>query len=133
MPLIGLALGRGIAEAVGHVAPYIAAAVLAVVGIVMLVGADDDAVVRASRLRGLAFLTLVIATSLDELALGFTVGLLRLSIAIALPLIAVQAVVASQLGLALGARLGSNGADLVERVAGVCLIAMGALVLALEV
>ena len=133
MPLIGLGVGRGIAATVGHVAPYVAAASLAVVGVATLVGRDDDAAARAPQLRGIAFVALALALSLDELALGFTIGLLRLSIVVALPLIAAQAVLASQLGLALGARLGRGGAELAERVAGVCLIVVGALVLALEV
>ena len=133
MPLIGLALGRGIAAAAGHVAPYIAAAVLAAVGVAMLLGDDDATAERVPKLRGFAFLALVTAISLDELALGFAIGLLRISIVVALPLVAAQAVLASQLGLRLGGRLGATRTQVAERLAGACLIAIGALVFAFEI
>jgi putative Mn2+ efflux pump MntP len=57
----------------------------------------------------------------DELALGFSFGLLRIGILWAVVLIAAQAVVGSQLGFRLGARAARTG-QLAERLAGVALI-----------
>jgi manganese efflux pump family protein len=132
MPLIGLALGRVIADAVGHAAVYGAAALLAIVGVTMLLERDEHRAAQAADLRGFAFVGLALAASLDELALGFTIGLLRLSLVVALVVIAVQAVVASQLGLALGARIGQAGGEMAEKLAGVALIVVGAVVFVLE-
>lgn len=133
MPVVGLAAGRGVADAAGRVAPYVAVAVLAAVGATMVIGDDERTVDDVRRLRGVAGLALVVATSLDELALGFTIGLLRLSVAVALAVIAVQAVLASQLGLALGTRLSKRSSELTERLAGVALMGVAAVLLALEV
>ena len=133
MPVVGLAAGRGVADAAGRVSPYVAAAVLAAVGGAMLIGDDERTVDDVPRFRGATGLALVVATSLDELALGFTIGLLRLSIAVALAVIAVQAVLASQLGLALGTRLSRRSTAITERVGGAALIVVAAVVLALEV
>jgi manganese efflux pump family protein len=133
MPLLGLALGRAIAGAVGHAAAYGAAAALAIVGVAMIAGGDEKRVARAPELRGFAFVALALAASLDELALGFTIGLLRLSLVAALVLIAVQAVLASQLGLAFGARFGQAAGEWTEKLAGVLLIGIGIVVFALEV
>ncbi|HZC30268.1 MAG TPA: manganese efflux pump, partial [Gaiellaceae bacterium] len=131
MPLVGLGLGRVIAGAVGDAAPYAAAVILAALGLWMVVERDEDDA-RLRRARGIAFIGIAVAISLDELALGFTIGLLRLPLALALALIAGQALVASQLGFALGARLGATAAALAGRLAGALLIALGIVVFALE-
>jgi putative Mn2+ efflux pump MntP len=46
-----------------------------------------------------------VSVSLDELAIGFTIALLRLPVVLVLGLIATQAFVATQLGVRLGSRL----------------------------
>lgn len=131
MPVVGLVLGRAVAEALGHVASYAAAAVLLLLGLVLLLDLEAEPVHRLVRARGIAVFALALVVSLDELALGFTIGLLRLSLVLALALIAAQAVVASQLGLAFGARLGAAVAGVAERLAGAILIAIGIVFLAL--
>ena len=133
MPLLGLALGRATAAAVGDAAGYAAAAILVVLGLSMLFERSDYRAARFRGARGTAFVLLGLAISLDELALGFTIGLLRLSLVVALALIAAQAVVACQLGLAVGARLGAAAADVAERLAGALLIGLGIVVFALEI
>lgn len=70
-----------------------------------------------------------VSISLDELAVGFTFGLLRLPVVLVIVLIAVQAFVAAQLGLRLGARLSERLRDGAERVAGVALAALGVVLL----
>ena len=66
---------------------------------------EDARVERLSSGRGLALIVLGLSISLDELAMGFTIGLLHLSIWLAVVLIAAQALLVAQLGLRLGARL----------------------------
>jgi putative Mn2+ efflux pump MntP len=79
--------------------------------------------------HGLALIGLGLSISLDELAIGFSFGLLHVSFAWALVLIAVQAFVAAQLGLWLGARVGEALRERAEQVAGIALIALAVLVL----
>jgi len=71
-----------------------------------------------------------ISISLDELAIGFTLGLLRLPAGIVIALIAVQTFIVTQLGLRLGSRLSDRLRDGAERLAGAALIGLGMALLA---
>jgi manganese efflux pump family protein len=124
MPLIGLAAGRALARGIGTVADYVAAAVVIAVGAWMLAG-DDEGAARIGSLRGLALIALGLSISLDELAIGFTIGLTRLPVTAVIAVIAVQAFVAAQLGLAAGARIGERWRERAGQVAGIALILLG--------
>jgi putative Mn2+ efflux pump MntP len=71
-----------------------------------------------------------VSISLDELAIGFTLGLLRLPAAEVIALIAAQAFILTQLGLRLGHRLSERFREGSERLAGVALTALGLVLLA---
>jgi putative Mn2+ efflux pump MntP len=134
MPLIGLALGAPLAHVIGGVAEYVAAAVLIGVGAWMLFGEDEEGEeARAHAFtdaRGAALLALGLSISLDELAIGFTLGLSKLPVPVVIGAIAVQAAVAAQLGLRLGARLSERSREWAEKLAGVALGALGIYLLA---
>lgn len=127
MPLVGLALGAPLARAVSGIADYLAAGALAALGVWMLLSGDDADDDRAARLvgaRGLALVGLGISVSLDELAIGFTLGLTRLPATAVITAIAIQALIASQLGLFLGARTGERLRENAGRLAAIVLIAL---------
>jgi putative Mn2+ efflux pump MntP len=129
MPLIGLALGSALARGIGHAADYLAAAAVICIGGWMLAADNDDEENKASRImtsRGLALAGLGISISLDELAIGFSLGLVRLPVSAVLVAIAVQAFLAAQLGLALGAKIAGRWRERAERAAGIALILLGA-------
>lgn len=132
MPVVGLFLGRGLGAAVGSVAEYLAAAALIALGAYML-RADEDAegekIASLSSRSGLAMIGLGISISVDELAMGFTIGLLHLSLLLAVVLIGAQAFVVAQVGLRLGSRLGEAAREWAERLAGIALLALGVLIL----
>jgi putative Mn2+ efflux pump MntP len=86
---------------------------------------EDERLGLLGRTRGLAAIGLGISISTDELAIGFTIGLLRFSILLILVLIGIQTFVATQLGIRLGARLGERIREGAERLAGVALAALG--------
>ena len=81
---------------------------------------------RLASTRGLAMLTLGISISLDEFAIGFSLGLVRLPAVPVIIAIAVQALLASQLGLALGHRISERFTERAEQLAAVVLILLGA-------
>jgi putative Mn2+ efflux pump MntP len=70
------------------------------------------------QLRGVSAILLGVSISLDELAIGFTLGLLRLPAALVIVLIALQAFIVTQLGLRLGHRLSDRLREGAERLAG---------------
>ena len=132
MPVVGLLLGHGLGRLIGGAADYVAAAALLGLGAYLLLAgeaAEERRVSAFAGMRGLALLALGLSISLDELAMGFTIGLLGLSIVAAVILIGAQAFVVAQLGLRLGARAGEAGREWAERLAGVSLVGLGALVL----
>ncbi len=129
MPLVGVAAGAGIARAIGSVADYLAGAAVIVLGIYMLAardGGDEQKAGRLASTHGLAILALGISISLDEFAIGFSLGLVRLPVASVIIAIALQALLASQLGLALGHRISERFREHAEQLAAVALILLGA-------
>jgi len=132
MPLIGLALGNGLARVIGDWAGYLAGAAVIATGIWMLAGRDqgEAAASRLASTHGFAIVALGISISMDELAIGFTLGLARLPVVPVIVAIAVLALVASQLGLALGAVVGEHFRERAEQVAALTLILLGCYLIA---
>jgi putative Mn2+ efflux pump MntP len=112
----------------GGIADYLAAVVLVALGAWILLSGDDGGEGRAARLtaaRGLAIIALGVSISLDELAIGFTIGLARLPVTAVIIAVAIQAFLAAQLGLLLGARTGERLRENAERLAAIAFIALG--------
>lgn len=132
MPVVGLLLGHGLGQVIGSVADYVAAAALVGLGGWMLVAdeeGEEEKIGLLSTQGGWALIGLGISISLDELAMGFTIGLLHLSIVLAVILIGIQAFAVAQLGLALGARIGAAAREWAERLAGIALVGLAVLIL----
>jgi manganese efflux pump family protein len=128
MPLLGLAGGAPLARAIGGVADYVAVAAVIGVGVWILLREESEESEGAARLvtaTGWAALGLGISISLDELAIGFSLGLTRLPILPVIVAIAAQAFLAAQVGLRLGSRIGERLREGAEQLAGVALIAVG--------
>jgi putative Mn2+ efflux pump MntP len=133
MPLIGLALGAPLGNAVGGAADYIAIGVLLAFGLHTLLGSErreEELLGQLTQMNRLGALLLGISISLDELAIGFTLGLLRLPAGLVIVLIALQTLIVTQLGLRLGNRLGEHLREGAERLAGVALTGLGTVLLA---
>lgn len=130
MPLIGLAIGTPLGHAIGDAATYVAIAVLAIFGLHTLL-ADEDQGAAAGLLdaRGWKLVALGVSISLDELAVGFTLGLLRLPILTVMVAIALQTLIVSQLGMRLGARLGEHVQERAEQLAGIALFGLASVLL----
>src|SRR5690348_4742464 len=133
MPLIGLALGVPLSHAIGSAAEYVAIGVLLAFGLYTLLGSEQSeerTVARLADTRGFGALLMGLSISLDELAIGFTLGLLRLPAVLVIALIAVQALVLTQLGLRLGNRLSDRLREAGERIAGLVLTSLAIVLLA---
>jgi putative Mn2+ efflux pump MntP len=135
MPLIGLGLGAALAHGIGQVADYVAAAAVIGIGGWMLFAGDEDEEDKAARIttsRGLALVGLGISISLDELAIGFSIGLSSLPVIAVIVAIALQAFIAAQLGLAIGAKIAERWRERAERLAGIALILLGVYLIAAQ-
>lgn len=137
MPIIGVLVGLPLGDAIGNAADYIAAGLVAGLGVYMLLSeGDEDG--ESDRLlsmtqRGLyGAVALGVSISLDELAIGFSAGLLRLPLIALIVAIAIQTFIVTQVGIRLGGRLGVRWREASERVAGVALVALGVLLLTIR-
>jgi putative Mn2+ efflux pump MntP len=109
--------------------------VLLAFGLYTLLGADqreEQQLAQLTNARGPGALLLGLSISLDELAIGFTLGLLRLPTALVITLIAVQAFAVTQLGLHLGHRLSDRLRETAEQLAGHALTTLAIVLLAEE-
>jgi putative Mn2+ efflux pump MntP len=90
---------------------------------------EPERVGLLARTRGLAAIGLGISISLDELAIGFTLGLLRFSVLLVIVLIGIQTLIVTQAGLRLGSRIGEAVRERAEQLAGVVLALLGVVLL----
>lgn len=137
MPLVGLALGESLGHRFGGIADYLSAGLLvALAGYLWWAedGDDDDEVVKArylSSARGLALLGVALLISLDELAIGFSLGLgfhqgshFTRPVTIVAAIV-IQTLVVSQLGLSLGSRISERLRERIERLTSPGLACLG--------
>jgi len=132
MPLVGLALGVPLGRALGGAADILAAATLMAIGLYTLLGEraeEGEGLLALTRHGFFGAIALGVSISLDELAIGFSAGLLRLPVGLIAVLVGIQAFVVTQVGLRLGARVGEGVREAAERLAGLALTALGAALL----
>jgi putative Mn2+ efflux pump MntP len=129
MPVVGFFGGAVIGRTLGNVADFLAIAILIALGAYMFWPRPDEAKEQRlnllARTRGFAALGLGISISLDELAIGFTIGLFRLPVVLVVAFIAIQTVVVTQLGLRMGHLIGEGLREGAERIAGIVLAGLG--------
>src|SRR5437879_10017840 len=127
MPVVGLLIGAGLGHVIGNWSEYIAIVALAGLRAYMLFGPEEKDEERMKGLvsgAGFAVIGLGLSVSLDELAMGFSLGLLNVPVVPAIVLVAAHASVVTQVGLALGGRVGGATRDGTERLEGGVLIVL---------
>ncbi len=140
MPVVGLLIGQGLGSALGAIATYVAAGILVVIGGLEIKEAvldddDDDEPIdlspAAEKRRPLLLTGL--SVSLDELAVGFALGVLHVPLGPALIYIAVQAFALTFVGLLIGQRLGKRLGERAELAAGIVLALLGVAIFLSEI
>lgn len=111
MPTIGWALGSALRTFVDSYAHWLAFALLAAIGTNMLREAfslgDDESETRQDRTKGLTMVMLSVATSIDALAVGFSMSLLQISIIGPAIIIGIVAAAFTITGMHLGKKVAS--------------------------
>jgi putative Mn2+ efflux pump MntP len=135
MPLIGVALGSPLGNAIGRTADYVAAALIMALGLYMLLSEDkeDDRLLALTQRGLLGAVALGVSISLDELAIGFSAGLLHLPIPALVITVSVQAFIVTQIGLRVGGRAGETMPEVAEKLAGLALIGLGVVLLIAQI
>lgn len=141
MPVIGLVIGQHVSGALGEIAAYAAGVLLVALGGWEIHEAlsGDDLEASAQQVTGQAtnqmarqdrsILITGLSVSLDELAVGFSLGVLGVALGPALVYIALQAFALTFAGLWLGTRVGAKMGERAELTAGIVLALLGAAVI----
>lgn len=128
MPIIGWMAGLSLQTFVNTWAPWIAFALLSFVGVKMIHEAlqdNDEEMNRKDPTRGFTLVLLSIATSIDALAVGFSLALIGVTIWYPALIIALCAAILTVIGLLLGNKVGTIWGKRVEVLGGFILIGIG--------
>jgi manganese efflux pump family protein len=137
MPVLGLVLGRRVAQSLGPVTAYVGGGLLVAAGSYTVwqgrrrrsdddgaPGSDSGIAPTGARLGSLILIGA--ALSIDNLIVGFALGTYNVSLALAAITIAVVSVAMSLVGLELGSRLGRSAEKWSGEVGGGVLVLVGA-------
>lgn len=129
MPILGLALGHGLASTLGHAARWVGAGLLIATGaygLIQAIRADAGAPGSpAGQLQLGRLLVTGIALSIDNLAVGFALGTYHVSLVLAAAVIGTVSIAMSLAGLELGSRIGMRAGQRGELLGGLVLIGVG--------
>jgi putative Mn2+ efflux pump MntP len=133
MPLLGWFVGSHVGPAVQAWDHWIAFGLLGAIGGKMLWSAGEEAAEKMRRdsdLFGLKVMTvLAVATSIDALAVGFTLPMLNAPMLVSVLTIGITTAVASAAGLLIGRRLGDVLGSRLDIAGGLVLIGLGSKIL----
>lgn len=128
MPLVGLAAGEPLRRLIGDSAEIVAYLLLIAFGVYTLLHRKAEEPGKADSIItnwGFGALLLGITISIDEIAIGLTLGLLGFPIVPVLVAIGAQAFIFSQAGFWLGKRLSEKFRENAESLAGLVLVVLG--------
>jgi putative Mn2+ efflux pump MntP len=127
MPVIGWLAGLTIMQWVEAWDHWIAFTLLAIIGARMIYEAfsDEEKTDERDPTKGLSLVLLSIATSIDALAVGFSLSVIGVSIWMPALVIGLVAGILTIAGMLLGGRIGDRWGSRVEIFGGLVLIAIG--------
>jgi putative Mn2+ efflux pump MntP len=125
MPLIGLLIGKGAGILVGNWASLIGGVLLLGVAAWLIFFEDEEEEKLERNLVGWTLIMTAVSISLDELAVGFSIGFVGVPVALTIILIALQAFIFTFLGLTFGSRFKRFLGEWSEKVAGIVLSLLG--------
>jgi len=125
MPVVGVLLSTVIGDALGESARWAGGALLAALGVYMLLSHDDDEA-GAAPMGAWALLVAGLAVSIDEIAVGVSLGLGGVNVPVLVGTIGAVVFSATMAGLTLGGLLSAHAAR-AGQLAGWALIGLGAL------
>ncbi|KPV44915.1 manganese efflux pump MntP family protein [Alicyclobacillus ferrooxydans] len=135
MPILGIFLGDEVARLIGNHARYVGVGLLAAVGVYFFLKASDEQKADEQRepsLPGVKSIILAIALSLDNLTVGFGLGMLDVPLTLAAIAFGCISLVMTYVGLEIGRFLGKKVAVSADKLSGIVLVAVAGLMLLLH-
>jgi len=129
MPVIGLAFGRSVAGGIGTQAARIAGLVLIAIGGYTLLETRRETRDLKIPVRRRTVVLLAVALSLDNLVVGFGLGLLGAPMVVAAGFMGLSSLLLTVVGLELGRQLGRRAGERSELLSGLVLLGAGLFVL----
>ncbi|NLO18630.1 MAG: manganese efflux pump [Ignavibacteria bacterium] len=128
MPILGWFVGCSIVEYIACFDHWIALAVLSLIGVKMInegVDKEKSALYKKDITKGFSLIALAIATSIDALAVGFSIGVVEQDIVFPSLLIGVIAAIMTLLGIQLGEKFSFKFGGKATVFGGIVLILIG--------
>jgi len=127
MPVIGAAVGEGLALYISSFGRWIAFGLLTIIGVKMIYEAlkSEKNENRGDLTRGWTLIGLAVATSIDALAVGLSIAILKQSVLVPAIIIGLVCAAISILGAKFGSRIGDRYSHWAEITGGIILIAIG--------
>jgi putative Mn2+ efflux pump MntP len=127
MPLIGLVMGKAAGQFIGEWASLAGGSALLAIAVWLIFFEDEDKKEGklARDLIGRTLLITALSISIDELAVGFSIGLVGVPIALTITLVALQSFVFTYMGITFGVKLKPYLGEWAEKLAGVALGILG--------
>lgn len=127
MPIIGWFAGNEIVEYISEYDHWVAFVILLIIGIKMIWDAfnSNNEKIRQDITKGWSLVSLSVATSIDALAVGFSLGIINSSIFFPSIVIGIVAAGLSLLGIKLGEVISSKFGGKISFIGGVVLILIG--------
>jgi manganese efflux pump family protein len=108
MPILGLAIGAELSNMVGGLAKYLGVGVLVALAVYLLFKSQDEAEDEQPKKSGVQGLLLAVALSLDNLTVGFGLGMLQVPLPIAAVTFGLVSLVMTLIGLEVGRFVGAK-------------------------
>jgi manganese efflux pump family protein len=126
MPFLGYWAGKGVLGWVASYAPWVAFLLLSLIGVKMIYDSFNEGIEEdLKNITHQVMLVLAIATSIDAMAAGFALTLLKVSVIISCLVIGVTAFLFSYAGVLVGAKSGTKLENKAEMFGGIVLILIG--------
>jgi manganese efflux pump family protein len=128
MPVIGWGFGRAVHDYVASYDHWVAFGLLSFVGVKMLreaFGHGDDEPRPSDPTSGWSLVVLSVATSIDALAVGLSLAMLRSPIVVPAMVIGLVAAALTATGMVIGRRVGAFWGKRVEVAGGLILVGIG--------
>ncbi|MCI0472185.1 MAG: manganese efflux pump MntP family protein [Ignavibacteria bacterium] len=126
MPVIGWFIGSSVQSYVESVDHWIAFGLLSYIGVKMIIESMKNVdVPRSNPSKGSNLVILSVATSIDALAVGFSLAIIGVDIWYPGVIIGIITAILSFIGIKIGTRLGKTFGKRMEFIGGIILIAIG--------